>query len=105
MTWDRIFWWIFLNIKFLNFTVQKELKEAFRLYDKEGNGYIPTSVLKEILHELDDQLSDGELDGIISEIDQGMLELFLIILFKFRFYWDQACVSEIFVMYPLSVLA
>ncbi|KAG5677104.1 putative Caltractin ICL1b [Polypedilum vanderplanki] len=50
--------------------LQKELKEAFRLYDKEGNGYIPTSILKEILHELDDQLSDGELDGIIAEIDQ-----------------------------------
>jgi len=52
-------------------TVQKELKEAFRLYDKEGNGFIPTSILKEILHELDDQLSDSDLDGIIQEIDQG----------------------------------
>ncbi|XP_070490065.1 troponin C [Chironomus tepperi] len=50
--------------------LQKELKEAFRLYDKEGNGFIPTSILKEILHELDDQLSDSDLDGIISEIDQ-----------------------------------
>lgn len=52
-----------------NFAVQKELKEAFRLYDKEGNGYIPTSCLKEILRELDDQLSDSDLDGLISEID------------------------------------
>lgn len=52
-------------------TVQKELKEAFRLYDKEGNGYIPTSCLKEILRELDDQLSDSDLDGMIAEIDQG----------------------------------
>jgi len=50
--------------------LQKELKEAFRLYDKEGNGFIPTSILKEILHELDDQLSDADLDGIIQEIDQ-----------------------------------
>jgi len=47
----------------------KELREAFRLYDKEGNGYIPTSCLKEILHELDDQLTNEELDGIIEEID------------------------------------
>jgi Ca2+-binding EF-hand superfamily protein len=50
--------------------LQKELKEAFRLYDKEGNGFIPTSILKEILHELDDQLNDADLDGIIQEIDQ-----------------------------------
>ena len=33
--------------------MKKELREAFRIYDKEGNGYIPTSALKEILHELD----------------------------------------------------
>lgn len=45
------------------------MKEAFRLYDKEGNGFIPTSCLKEILRELDDQLSDGDLDGMIQEID------------------------------------
>jgi len=49
--------------------LQKELKEAFRLYDKEGNGFIPTSCLKEILKELDDQLSDTDLNGMISEID------------------------------------
>ena len=45
----------------------KELREAFRLYDKEGNGFIPTSCLKEILRELDDQLSNTELDGIINK--------------------------------------
>lgn len=54
-------WW--------HFSVEKELKEAFRLYDKEGNGFIPTSCLKEILRELDDQLSNADLDGMIQEID------------------------------------
>lgn len=49
--------------------MQKELKEAFRLYDKEGNGFIPTTCLKEILRELDDQLTDHDLDGMIEEID------------------------------------
>jgi calmodulin len=47
----------------------KELREAFRLYDKEGNGFIPTTCLKEILRELDDQLSDEDLDNMIQEID------------------------------------
>uniref|UniRef100_A0A3B3ZQZ3 EF-hand domain-containing protein n=1 Tax=Periophthalmus magnuspinnatus TaxID=409849 RepID=A0A3B3ZQZ3_9GOBI len=36
--------------------MQAELKEAFRLYDREGNGYITTTVLREILRELDDKL-------------------------------------------------
>ncbi|XP_066261023.1 troponin C-like [Euwallacea similis] len=49
--------------------MQQELKEAFRLYDKEGNGYITTSTLKEILKELDDKLTSEELDMIITEID------------------------------------
>lgn len=39
------------------------------MYDKEGNGFIPTSCLKEILRELDDQLSNADLDGMIQEID------------------------------------
>ncbi|GAB0095649.1 troponin C [Sergentomyia squamirostris] len=49
--------------------MQKELREAFRLYDKEGNGYIPTKCLREILRELDDQLTEHELDVMIEEID------------------------------------
>jgi Ca2+-binding EF-hand superfamily protein len=49
--------------------MQKELREAFRLYDKDGNGFIPTSCLREILRELDDQLTDKELDMMIEEID------------------------------------
>lgn len=49
--------------------MQQELKEAFRLYDREGNGYITTNTLKEILAALDDKLSSSDLDGIIAEID------------------------------------
>ena len=36
----------------------------------QGNGYIPVSALKEILRELDNKLTDEELDGIIYEIDE-----------------------------------
>uniref|UniRef100_A0A2A4K681 EF-hand domain-containing protein n=1 Tax=Heliothis virescens TaxID=7102 RepID=A0A2A4K681_HELVI len=47
----------------------KELREAFRLYDKEGNGYITTDVLKEIFKELDNTISAEDLDTMIEEID------------------------------------
>merc|ERR1711973_74868 len=46
------------------------LEEDFRLYDKEGNGYITTAVLREILAALDDKLTSDDLDGIIEEIDE-----------------------------------
>lgn len=66
--------------------IQLELKGAFRLYDKEGrcfatfcvrnvtelylgNGFITTDVLREILRELDDKLSEDDLDNMIDEID------------------------------------
>lgn len=51
------------------FVFFRELKEAFRLYDREGNGYITTSTLKEILGALDDKLTSKDLDGIVAEID------------------------------------
>ncbi|XP_039277191.1 troponin C, isoallergen Bla g 6.0101 isoform X3 [Nilaparvata lugens] len=49
--------------------MEQELREAFRLYDKEGNGYITTDVLREILTELDPNISDDDLDMMIEEID------------------------------------
>ncbi|KAK8377904.1 hypothetical protein O3P69_014085 [Scylla paramamosain] len=65
---------VLLATKFMNEDdeeeLKKELKEAFRLYDKKSQGFIPTSVLREILKELDNKLSNEELDGIIDEIDQ-----------------------------------
>merc|ERR1712119_178822 len=33
--------------------MKEELKEAFRIYDKENQGYITNEVLKEILREID----------------------------------------------------
>jgi len=50
--------------------MHEELKEAFRLYDKGGDGYITTKVLKEILRELDNKLTEDDLDNIIEEIDE-----------------------------------
>lgn len=49
--------------------MQEELREAFRMYDKEAKGYIPTSALREILRALDDKLTNDELDEMIAEID------------------------------------
>jgi len=47
-----------------------ELKEAFRLYDKQGNGYITTGTLKEILREIDATLNEYNLDQIVDEVDE-----------------------------------
>ena len=46
------------------------MKEAFRIYDKEGDGFITTNTLKEILRELDPKLAEAELVGILEEVDE-----------------------------------
>jgi len=51
-------------------TFKLELKEAFRMYDKNCNGYITTDDLREILTELDPELSRQEVDGIVEEVDE-----------------------------------
>jgi len=50
--------------------LKNELREAFRIYDRECQGFITTDVLKEILRELDNKLSDEDLDDIIEEVDE-----------------------------------
>ncbi|XP_045123605.1 troponin C, isotype gamma-like isoform X1 [Portunus trituberculatus] len=50
--------------------LKEELREAFRIYDKGGDGYITTDTLREILRELDNRLTEEDLDGIIEEVDE-----------------------------------
>lgn len=63
------------------------MKEAFRLYDREGNGYITTDCFREILSEIDENLTDEELDMIIDDIDadgSGTLDFEGKIIFRNR---------------------
>lgn len=49
--------------------ILRELKDAFRLYDKTGLGYISVDLLREILKELDEKLTPADLEQMIQEID------------------------------------
>jgi len=50
--------------------LKKELREAFKYFDRDGQGYIDNDRLREILRELDPRLSEDDLDCIIEEVDQ-----------------------------------
>lgn len=50
--------------------LREELKEAFRIYDRDGQGFITTDVLKEIIREIDNELTEDDLDQIIEEVDE-----------------------------------
>merc|ERR1711988_378323 len=50
--------------------MRKELKEAFRFYDKEGEGFLTIDTLKGILLELEPDLTNETLQEIIDEVDE-----------------------------------
>jgi len=48
---------------------EAEIKEAFRVFDKEGNGYISAAELRHVLTNLGERLKDEEVDEMIREAD------------------------------------
>merc|ERR1711973_599965 len=51
-------------------TMKRELKDAFRIYDKAGDGFIAMDTLRGLISELLAPLTADELDGIIEELDE-----------------------------------
>ena len=49
---------------------EEEMKEAFGIFDKDGNGLIDMSELREVMANLGEQLTDEELAEMIHEADE-----------------------------------
>jgi calmodulin len=49
--------------------IEEELVEAFRIFDKEGNGFISSSEFRHIMLTLGERLSDEEVDEMIKDAD------------------------------------
>lgn len=48
---------------------EKELRDAFRVFDKHNRGYISASDLRAVLHCLGEDLSEEEIEDMIKEVD------------------------------------
>ena len=48
---------------------EEELREAFRVFDKDGNGYISAAELRHVMTNLGEKLTDEEVDEMIKEAD------------------------------------
>ncbi|XP_060924574.1 uncharacterized protein LOC132998844 [Limanda limanda] len=49
--------------------IEEEMREAFRLFDKDGNGYISAADLRQVMTNLGEKLTDEEVDEMIGEAD------------------------------------
>lgn len=48
---------------------EDELREAFRVFDKDGNGFISAAELRHVMTNLGEKLTDEEVDEMIKEAD------------------------------------
>eukprot|EP00915_Cephaloidophora_sp_WS-2016_P002573 GHVH01003451.1.p1 GENE.GHVH01003451.1~~GHVH01003451.1.p1 ORF type:complete len:151 (+),score=41.97 GHVH01003451.1:86-538(+) len=48
---------------------EDELREAFKVFDREGNGFISAAELRHVMTNLGEKLSDEEVDEMIREAD------------------------------------
>merc|ERR1711934_1214037 len=46
---------------------KEEIEEAFRIFDKDGNGYISAAELRRVMANLGEKLTDEEVDEMIRE--------------------------------------
>lgn len=49
---------------------ETEIREAFKVFDKEGKGFISATYLRYIMTNLGDKLPDEEVDEMIFEVDK-----------------------------------
>jgi calmodulin len=49
---------------------EQELREAFRVFDKNNRGVIDTADLKIIFKAIDPDMADDEIEQIIMEVDE-----------------------------------
>ena len=69
-------------------TMKRELKDAFRIYDKEGQGFITTETLRGLITELLAPLTNEEVEGILEELDEdgsGSMDFVRFSIFNFQF--------------------
>lgn len=49
--------------------LEEEMKEAFRVFDGDGNGFISQAELKHTLHKMGERLTDEEIEDMMNEAD------------------------------------
>ncbi|KRY18719.1 Calmodulin [Trichinella patagoniensis] len=69
-----------------------ELKETFKIFDRDGDGYITAEELKNVLNDLGDPVSDEEVLAILTSTDNDKDGL--ISFEDFQAVWASCCVPK-----------
>ena len=55
-----------------NITTEENLRDAFNLFDQDGDGFIDTTDLRDIMTNLGEKITDEDIDEMIREADIGL---------------------------------
>ena len=55
--------------KIKDIDTEEEIREAFKVFDKEGNGFISAAELRHIMCNLGEKLTDEEVSEMLAEAD------------------------------------
>ena len=58
-----------MSIKMTECDHDEEIREAFRVFDKDGNGFISAAELRHVMTNLGEKLTDEEVDEMVQEAD------------------------------------
>lgn len=57
---------------------EEHLRDAFNLFDQDGDGFINNTDLKHIMTNLGEKITDEDVDEMIREADIGTSDVFLL---------------------------
>ena len=87
--------------------IEEEIREAFRVFDKEGNGFISTAELAAVMMNIGEVLSQEETEELVAEADidgDGNVnyEEFVAMIFR-EASFDHCCLFVFFMFIVLYV--
>ena len=56
--------------KMKNTDLEEDIREAFKVFDCDNNGYISAAELRHVMTSIGEKLTDDEVDEMIREADQ-----------------------------------
>lgn len=66
---------------------EEEIREAFKVFDRDNNGFISAAELRHVMTSIGEKLTDDEVDEMIREADQdgdGRIDCEFLNLFLYR---------------------